>query len=106
MNLGLRDAIFLGEALTKHIHATETKPISEADAILHEFATLRHERALEVIKLTKGILSVWGMKYRERISWWFPIDSETVRTWILWVLGSIPFVQRRMAWNLSGLSRR
>ena len=106
MNLGLRDAIFLGETLTKHIHATEARPISEADAILREFATLRHGRALETIKLTKGILSISGMKYRERISWWCPIDSDTVRGWVLWVLGCIPIVRRKMAWNLSGLSRR
>ena len=106
MNLGLRDAIFLGEALTKHIHAAKTKPISEADAILREFATVRHGRALEVIKFTKDILSVAGMKYRERISWWLPIDSDTVRAWMLWVLGSIPFTQGKMAWDLSGLGRR
>ena len=106
MNLGLRDAILLGEALTKHVHASETKPLSEADAILHAFATARHARALEVIKLTKGILSVTGMKYRERLSWWCPIDSATVRAWALWVLGNIPFVQRKMAWELSGLGRR
>ncbi|KAG8214365.1 hypothetical protein J3R82DRAFT_9354 [Butyriboletus roseoflavus] len=106
MNLGMRDAIFLGEALTKHIHATETQGISEADAILREFATVRHARALEVIQFTKGILSIEGMKYRERISWWCPIDSATVRAWVLWVVGSIPFIQRKMAWEMSGLGRR
>ena len=106
MNLGLRDAIFLGEAVTKHIRATETEALSEADTILREFATVRHARALEVIKLTKGILSVTGMKYRDRMFWWCPIDSATARAWMLWVLGSIPFVQRKMAWELSGLGRR
>ena len=106
MNLGLRDAIFLGEVLTKHIRATETEPPVEADAILHEFATTRRARALEVIKLTKNILSVTGMKYRRRVSWWCPIDSATVRAWVLWALGSIPFVQKKMAWELSGLGRR
>ncbi|KAG6381482.1 hypothetical protein JVT61DRAFT_62 [Boletus reticuloceps] len=106
MNLGLRDAIFLGEALTKHIRAAETEPLSKADAILREFATTRHARALEVIQFTKRILSVGGMKYRERMFWWCPIDSATVRAWMLWVLGSIPLVQRKMAWELSGLGRR
>jgi len=106
MNLGLRDAIFLGEALAKHIRATKTQPLSEADVILREFAAMRRARALGVIKLTKGILSVIGMKYRDRLSWWCPIDSETVRTWALWALGNIPFVQRKMAWQLSGLGRR
>jgi 2-polyprenyl-6-methoxyphenol hydroxylase-like FAD-dependent oxidoreductase len=106
MNLGLRDAIFLGEALTKHIHVTKTEPLSRADDILREFATTRHTRALEVIKLTTGILSITGMKHRERMSWWCPFDSATVRSWALWVLGSIPFFQRRMAWELSGLGRK
>jgi len=106
MNLSLRDAVFLGEALTKHIHATETQPLSEADAILREFAAVRHARALEVIRLTKKILSVVGMKYRDRMSWWCPVDSATVRAWALWVLGSIPFVQRKLAWELSGLGSR
>ena len=103
MNLGLRDAIFLGEALTNHIRAAVTKPLSEADVILREFATVRHARALEVVRLTKGILS--GMKCHDRTSWWCPIDVATVRVWVLWVLGCIPFVRRKMAWELSGLGR-
>ena len=106
MNLSLRDAIFLGEALAKHAHATKIEPLSEADAVLREFATVRHRRALEVIKLTKDILSVSAMKYRKRVSWWCPIDSNTVRACVLWVLGCMPSVRRKMAWELSGLGRR
>lgn len=106
MNLGIRDAIFLAEALTKHIRASETVPLSEADKVLHEFATARHARALEVIKLTKGILSVSAMKYREKMAWWCPIDSATVRAWGLWLAGCIPLIQNKMAWELSGLGRR
>jgi len=44
MNLGLRDAIFLGEVLPKHIRASETKSLSEADKILSDFAAQRHAR--------------------------------------------------------------
>ena len=106
MNLGLRDAIFLGETLTKHIHAAETKPLSEADVILREFATVRHARALEVIGLTKGILSIMGSKPGEWMYWWLPISAATVRNWTLWVAGKLPFMQRKMAWGLSGLGRR
>jgi 2-polyprenyl-6-methoxyphenol hydroxylase-like FAD-dependent oxidoreductase len=105
MNLGLRDAIFLGEALTKHIRATETKPLSEADVILHEFATTRHTRALEVIQLTKRVLTLEGLKYRERMSWWLPIDSETFRSWVFWTVGHLPFLQSMMVYQLSGLGR-
>ena len=106
MNLGLRDAIFLGEALMKHIHATETKPLSEADAILRDFVAVRRARALEVIEFTKGLLSIMGSKKEERMYWWLPVSAETVRNWALWVAGRLPFMQRKMAWELSGLGRR
>ncbi|KAH0826179.1 hypothetical protein J3R83DRAFT_5611 [Lanmaoa asiatica] len=106
MNLGLRDAVFLGEALTKHIHATETKPLSEADVILRDFAAARHARALEVIGLTKGLLSMMSSKNEGWMYWWLPISAATVRDWALWVAGRLPFMQRKMAWELSGLGRR
>ncbi|KAI6009539.1 hypothetical protein F5J12DRAFT_42100 [Pisolithus orientalis] len=41
MNLGIRDAVFLGEVLVKHIKATESMPLSEADYILAKFAAER-----------------------------------------------------------------
>ncbi|KIJ69406.1 hypothetical protein HYDPIDRAFT_24246 [Hydnomerulius pinastri MD-312] len=85
MNLGLRDAIFLGEALTKHMKTAEHKSLAEADTILKEFAAIRHARALEVIGFTKNLLSFAGMKYQERMFWWLP---------------------KKLAWNLSGLGRR
>ena len=44
MSLGLRDAIFLGEALTKHMSAAETGPLSGADAILVSFVAERRSR--------------------------------------------------------------
>ncbi|KAG8214357.1 hypothetical protein J3R82DRAFT_9346 [Butyriboletus roseoflavus] len=106
MNLGLRDAIFLGEALTKHIHATEAKPLSEADVILRDFAAVRHARALEVIGLTKGLLSIMGSKPGEWVCWWLPISAATVRNWVLWIAGMLPFMQRKMGWELSGLGRK
>ncbi|KAI6030354.1 hypothetical protein EDC04DRAFT_2605307 [Pisolithus marmoratus] len=37
MNLSLRDAIFLGEVFMKHIKATESMPLPEADCILSKF---------------------------------------------------------------------
>ena len=105
MNLGLRDAVFLGEALTKHVHATETRPLSEADTILRDFAALRHARALEVIRLTKGLLSIMDTDGGDWIFWWLPISKGTFRNWVLWVAGKVPFAQRQMAWELSGLGR-
>lgn len=106
MNLGLRDAVFLGEALTKHMHAAESKPLSEADTILRDFATVRHARALEVIGLTKGLLSIMGSKSGEWMYWWLPISAATMRNWVMWLAGKVPFMQRKMAWELSGLGRR
>lgn len=105
MNLGLRDAVFLGEALTKHIKATETKPLSEADTILTTFVAERHSRALEVIALTKNILAIVGTK-DENVAWWLPISKTTLRNWFAWMLGSLSFVQMRAAWEMSGLGRR
>ncbi|KAG9316025.1 hypothetical protein JVU11DRAFT_3687 [Chiua virens] len=106
MNLGLRDAVFLGEALTKHIHATATKSLSEADVLLRDFAATRHARALEVIGLTKRLLSIMGSKPGEWMYWWLPISAATARNWLLWVGGVLPFVQQKIAWELSGLGRR
>ncbi|KAL4076938.1 hypothetical protein V8B97DRAFT_2078856 [Scleroderma yunnanense] len=42
MNLGLRDAIFLREALTKCINAAETQPLSDADIILTSSRTSQY----------------------------------------------------------------
>ncbi|KAF9240213.1 hypothetical protein BU15DRAFT_45908 [Melanogaster broomeanus] len=106
MNLGLRDAVFLGDALTKHIQAAESKPLAEADCILSEFAAARHACALEVIGFTKTLLSFLGMKYRERLFWWLPISCGKLRDWVLWLAGRFPFVQKEIVWELSGLRRR
>lgn len=103
MNLGVRDAVFLGEALMKHINASASQP--DTDYILRKFGEERHERALEVIAFTKTLLSLLGTK-DEKISWWFPISATTVRDWVMWVGGKLGFMQARMAWSMSGLGRR
>ncbi|KAG2063615.1 FAD/NAD(P)-binding domain-containing protein [Suillus decipiens] len=106
MNLGIRDAIFLGDALIKHINATASQPSSvDADYILHEFAEERHERALEVIAFSKNLLSLLGMQDK-KISWLFPISATTVRDWVMWLGGKLGFMRARMAWAMSGLGRR
>ena len=105
MNLGLRDAIFLGEALTKHIHAAQTGPRSKADAILTSFVPQRRSCALEVIAFTKRLLSLAGVK-DERVVWWLPISKVTLRNLFVWIVGRLWFTQRSTAWALSGLGRR
>lgn len=106
MNLGIRDAVFLGEAITKHINASAPQPsTTDNDYILREFAEVRHERALEVIAFTKTLLSVAGAQ-DTKISWMLPISATSARDWLLWLGGKFGFMQARMAWAMSGLGRR
>ena len=105
MNLGLRDAIFLGEVLTRHINAAETGSLSDVDTILTSFMAERRSLALEVIAFTKRILFVAGIK-DENISWWLPISKMALRNFLLLVLGNLWFVQTSAVWSLSGLGRR
>lgn len=105
MNLGIRDAVFLGEVLAKHVKATESMPVSEADQILTEFVTERRARALEVIGFTKTLLSIGGMK-DENVAWWLPVSKVTLRNWALWMLGKVYYLRRQAAWSISGLGRR
>ena len=105
MNLGLRDAIFLGEALTKHMRAAETGPLSDADVILTSFVAERRSHALEVIAFTKRMLAIAGIK-NENVAWWLPISKITLRNLFLAVMGSLWFVQTSVVWGLSGLGRR
>ncbi|KAI6046714.1 FAD/NAD(P)-binding domain-containing protein [Pisolithus marmoratus] len=105
MNLGIRDAVFLGEVLVKHIKATDSTPLPEADRILTEFVTERRARALEVIGFTKNLLAIAGMK-DEIVAWWLPISKVTLRDWALWILGKVGYMRKQAAWNVSGLGRR
>ncbi|KAL4065182.1 FAD/NAD(P)-binding domain-containing protein [Scleroderma citrinum] len=105
MNLGLRDAIFLGEALTKHINAAETQPLSDADIILTSFTAGQRSLALEIVGFTKRLLSITGVE-DEGVAWWLPISKVVLRDWVLWVLGKVWFIQRMWVWNMSGLGRR
>ncbi|KAG6333151.1 hypothetical protein ID866_5933 [Astraeus odoratus] len=105
MNLGLRDAIFLGEVFVRHIKATESKPLPEADAILSTFLAQRRALALEVITLTKRLLLFGGAK-DEKVAWWLPISKVTLRNMFLWTISKVGFIQKRVAWNVSGLGRR
>ena len=106
MNLGIRDAVFLGEAISKHINASASQPSTvDTDHILREFAEVRHKRALEVIAFTKTLLSVAGAQDKN-ISWMLSISAVTARDWMMWLGGKLGFMQARMAWAMSGLGRR
>ncbi|OAX32070.1 FAD/NAD(P)-binding domain-containing protein, partial [Rhizopogon vinicolor AM-OR11-026] len=104
MNLAIRDAIFLGEAITRHIKASAENRGMD-DTILEEFAEVRHARALEIIKYTKTVLTLAGLPY-DKYAWWMPCSKASVRDLVLNILGRFEFVQSRIAWGLSGLGRR
>ncbi|KAI6123149.1 hypothetical protein EDD16DRAFT_1704481 [Pisolithus croceorrhizus] len=105
MNLGLRDAVFLGEALAKHVKATESMLQSEADDILTKFVTERRARALEVIGFTKSLNSIGGMK-DGIVAWWLPVNKVTLRDWAIWILGRVYYLREQVTWAFSGLGRR
>jgi hypothetical protein len=104
MNLAIRDAVFLSEAVTKHIQAS-AENLDVDDTILQEFAKARHARALEIIGFTKNLLKLASLTY-DPYAWWMPFSLASVRDLILRILGRFHFVQSRVAWGLSGLGRR
>jgi len=112
MNLGLRDAVFLGPVLVEHINQsrewqpTSATQTSDPDAILRKFASVRRKRALAVIRMTKVMLSLMGAPAASKWFWWFPVSFGTIRNTILRILGQLAFVRRMAAWRVSGLGVR
>ena len=95
MNLGIRDAIFLGPVLTAHVTSTTV----ENNQRLEEYVEDRRAKALSTIKLTKRMMGV----------------ARTVGSgphlynlgfWIVRLLAQIPFIKNRLVWNMSGLGNR
>lgn len=104
MNLAMRDAIFLADAVTKHIQASAENPDVD-DSILREFADARHARALEIIGFSNTLLKIAGLSY-DAYAWWMPFSGASIRDLILRILDGFDFVQSKVAWGLSGLGRR
>ena len=104
MNLAMRDAIFLGEAVSKHMQAyAENADVD--DTILEELAEARHARALDVIAYTNRLRKLSSLPYDSYV-WWMPFSQASVRDLVLRLLGRFKFVRFRIAWSLSGLGRR
>jgi 2-polyprenyl-6-methoxyphenol hydroxylase-like FAD-dependent oxidoreductase len=96
MNLGIRDAIGLGEVLAQHQKLSDTQ--DDADKLLRDYAAARHERAITTIRMVKRIQKV-GLALQSRIvsrMFYFAIS----------VLGAIPAIRKAIAWRLSGLGAR
>jgi 2-polyprenyl-6-methoxyphenol hydroxylase-like FAD-dependent oxidoreductase len=102
--LAIRVAIFLSEALTKHIQVSAENP-DVGDTILQEIAEARHARALEIIGFTKKLLKFASLKY-DPYAWWMPFSWASLRDLTLWMFGSFNFVQSKVAWGLSRVGRR
>jgi len=107
MNLGLRDAIFLGPVIATHIEQCQSQPLSAAqtsnlDDILAKFASDRRSRALTVIRMTKTLVNAVGAP-ASKWFWWFPLSYGTIRNTMVRILGRFRFVKSIFAWRLSGL---
>ncbi|KAJ7802307.1 FAD/NAD-P-binding domain-containing protein [Mycena leptocephala] len=96
LSLGIRDAISLGPVLTKHIElAGQGK---EEDALLEEWAAARRKRGVAVIALTKQAMGISTLPRKV----WPPLMWVTFE--VLRFMGRFKFVQRLVAYRLSGLA--
>ncbi|KAL4248141.1 FAD/NAD(P)-binding domain superfamily protein [Abortiporus biennis] len=111
MNLGIRDAIALGSALATHVAYTEPvvspSEYRELDKPLREWSVHRRARGITVISLTKRLLSFAGVEDKSILYWGIvPVNWAKLRNIALNIVSNLPFVQRALAWRLSGLGNR
>ncbi|MED5812469.1 NAD(P)/FAD-dependent oxidoreductase [Mycolicibacterium sp. 050232] len=90
MNLGIEDAVVLGERLSQVLDA------GAHDALLDEYATTRRRTAHGVVVMTSRLTELATASARRR-----PIRNRLMR-----MAGRLPAVRRALAWRLSGLDRR
>lgn len=86
MNLGIRDAIALSDALARSIKQND-------DTALSKYARERREKAMEVLRMTDRLMQV--ATSGNRGTRWF-------RNRIIAVLAKLPFVRRAVARRLAG----
>lgn len=89
MNLGIEDAVRVGEALSRVL-------AGEPDTLLDEYAAARRPVAEAVVGLASRITALATANAALR----------PLRNLVLGLAGRIPAVRRRLAWQLSGLDRR
>ncbi|KAL0950373.1 hypothetical protein HGRIS_010338 [Hohenbuehelia grisea] len=93
MNLGIRDAIGLGRAMSEHLDAPR-----ETDKVLEDYAASRREKAITTIQFTKRILGVATiLRVGSSVDW---------RYWAIRMVAKIPLFNSMVAWRLSGLGNR
>ncbi|MCV7203664.1 FAD-dependent oxidoreductase [Mycolicibacterium peregrinum] len=90
MNLGIEDAVVLGEHLAQVLGA------GADDAVLDEYAATRRHTARGVVSMTSRLTELATASARRR-----PLRNRVMR-----LAGKLPAVRRTLAWQLSGLNRR
>ncbi|KAI0341695.1 FAD/NAD(P)-binding domain-containing protein [Trametopsis cervina] len=109
LNLGLRDAVFLGPALAEHLRKSAGTPFwtdrAHVDQRLVDWSDERRQRALAGIKLSTDMLYMQSW----RTGWTslygiIPINWTLMRCWVLWFLDTIGV--QPLTWQLSGLVNR
>ncbi|KIP09123.1 hypothetical protein PHLGIDRAFT_116686 [Phlebiopsis gigantea 11061_1 CR5-6] len=106
MNLGIRDAVFLGPVLAAHVARAAAGDADRAalDAPLQAWAANRHETALKVIRLAKAGLARASIK--DETTWYLgfvPVNWLKLRNFMLWIMTSTGIMPRLVPWQLSGL---
>jgi 2-polyprenyl-6-methoxyphenol hydroxylase-like FAD-dependent oxidoreductase len=91
MNTGLVDAILLGEALVRVVRD------GERDSLLDDYAAARRPAAAKVLALAEKLTRVATLR---------SAPGRALRNLVFRLLNHLPAVKRRLAMNLSGLSRR
>jgi 2-polyprenyl-6-methoxyphenol hydroxylase-like FAD-dependent oxidoreductase len=99
MNLGLRDAVGLGPVLAAHFKSPNTIPLPpDLDKGLRDYASARHARGLEIIQMTKWLLSFANALKPHRFISYFTF-------WFITFLARFQFIKTAAAWRLSGLGK-
>ncbi|MGW0801399.1 FAD-dependent oxidoreductase [Nonomuraea sp. NPDC002799] len=89
MNLGIDDAVHLGEVLARVLDG-------EPEALLDAYAATRRPQAEQVVALAGRLTKLATAAAGRRV----------LRNLILGLAGRIPAIRTRLAWQLSGLNRR
>lgn len=89
MNLGIDDAVHLGETLARVLDGGP-------DGLLDSYAATRLPHAEQVVALAGRLTKLATAAAGRRV----------LRNLVLAVAGRIPTVRTRLAWQLSGLNRR
>jgi len=96
---GLRDAIGLAPVLIAHVKASNSSAeVKQGDVTLGQYAHSRHERALEVIRLTKTLAKL-QKAMRSKV---FGRLLGFILNWLF----NIRAVRKMVAWDISGLGAK